>query len=62
MFLVQINAPGTLPIYILMHLVNSKFLGRLYSTLPAVACFFNAIQRSLSFASEERDTEPASRK
>ena len=31
----QINAPATLPIYVLMHLVNSKFLGRLYCTLPA---------------------------
>jgi len=30
MFFGQINAPATLPIYILMQLMNNKFLGRLY--------------------------------
>ena len=43
----QINIPANLPIYVLMHLVNSKFLGRLYHKLPAVTCLFNAIQQSL---------------
>ena len=57
MFFGQINAPATLPIYVLMHFVNSKFLGRLYCTLPAITCFLNAIQRSLSFASEDRPEE-----
>jgi len=56
MFFGQINARATLPIYVFMHLVNSKFLGSLYCTLPDVACFFYAIQQSFSFASEERDT------
>ena len=56
MFFGQINTPATLPIYVLMHLVNRKFLGRLYCTLPAVAYFFYPIQWSLSFASEEHDT------
>ena len=40
MFFGQMNAPATLPIYVLMHLVNSKFLSRLYCTLRAVAFFF----------------------
>jgi len=54
MFIGQINALATLPIYVLMHLINSKFLGRSYTSSRHL--FFNAIQRSLSFASEERDT------
>jgi len=29
MFFGHINAPATLPIYVHMHLMNSKFLGRL---------------------------------
>ena len=37
-----------------MHLVNSKFLGWLYRTLPACQSFFYAIQRSLSFEMGER--------
>ena len=40
MFFGHINAPATLPIYVLIHLVNSKFLGWLYHTLPARQFFF----------------------
>jgi len=32
MFFGKINAPATLPIYVIMHLVNSKFLGWLYTS------------------------------
>jgi len=32
MFFGQINAPVTLPIYVHMHLMNRKFLGRLYNS------------------------------
>ena len=47
MFFGQINVPASLPIHVLIHLVNSKFLGWLYLPLPArqffyvynVACF-----------------------
>jgi len=35
MFFDQINTPANLPIYIFMHLVNRKLLGRLYHTLRA---------------------------
>ena len=56
MFYGQINAPATLPIYVLMHLVNSKFLRRLLYTSSRRLFFFNAIQRSLFFDSEEHDT------
>jgi len=61
MFFGQINAPATLHIYVLTHLVNSKFLGRLYTSSRRLF-FFNAIQWSLSYASEEHDTVPARRK
>jgi len=63
MFFGQINAPATLPICVLMHLVNNKFLSRLYRTLEPVACYFNAIQRSLSFSSDHKHaTEMAGRR
>jgi len=35
MFFVQINASATLPTYLLIHLVNSNFLGWLYITVPS---------------------------
>jgi len=41
MFFGQINAPGTLPIYVLIHLLNSKFLGWPYRTLPACQFFLH---------------------
>jgi len=54
MFFGQINAPATLPIYVLMHLVNSKFLGRLYCTLPPVSFFFMLFNEAF-LLNEERD-------
>jgi len=39
MFFGQINAPATLPIYVLTHLVNNKFLSRLHGTLEPITCF-----------------------
>jgi len=38
MFFGQVNAQTTLPIYVHMRLMNSKFLGRLYTS--RVACLF----------------------
>ena len=60
MFFDQINAPATLRIYVLMHLVNSKFLGRLYRALRARLFFFYAIQQSLSFEEERHSGREAS--
>ena len=54
MFFGQINAPATLPIYVLMHLLNSKFLGRLYCTLPLVAFLF-MLHNKAFLLNEERD-------
>jgi len=34
------NAPASLTIYVLIHLVNSNFLGLLYSTVQSPATFF----------------------
>jgi len=45
----QINAPAALPIYAHMHLMNSKFLGRLY-TSRCCLFFFNAIQLKAFFS------------
>ena len=60
MFCGQIHAPATLPNYVLMHLMNTKFLASLYSSKPRLF-FFYAKQLTPwpSFPSEERFSPPA---
>ena len=48
MFFGQINAPATLPIPVLIHLVNSMFLGWQYHHVQRATIFY-AIQSRICF-------------
>ena len=51
-FCCQIQAPATVPNYVHIHLMNNKFLAKLYSSKPRMFVFMPSYWR-LSFPSEE---------